>query len=193
MNSIILMGIKHCGKSTQGKLLAKEFAVPFYDTDDIITEVTSLSPRELYASQGEREFMAAELEACRYLCKKLSEKKEWAVIATGGGICKNTEALSVLHAMGTFVFLQADEEIAAARIIREARVNADGGLENLPAYIAKKNPHSLDEVRTMFHDFYVERSKQYRSVADVCVVMQNAPKAVNLKRISDAVKKFTAS
>ena len=34
--SIILIGIKHSGKSTQGKELAKHFGTSFFDTDDVI-------------------------------------------------------------------------------------------------------------------------------------------------------------
>ena len=33
-NSIVLMGCKHCGKSTQGKLLAEKLGVSFFDTDE---------------------------------------------------------------------------------------------------------------------------------------------------------------
>ena len=39
MKSIILMGIKHCGKSTQGRLLGGMLSLPFMDTDDVIGDV----------------------------------------------------------------------------------------------------------------------------------------------------------
>ena len=38
--SIILVGIKHCGKSTQGKALSKKLSFDFYDTDSVIEELT---------------------------------------------------------------------------------------------------------------------------------------------------------
>ncbi|WP_191014265.1 shikimate kinase [Treponema zioleckii] len=41
---LILMGIKHCGKSTQGKLLANHFDCNFFDTDDVILELTKKNP-----------------------------------------------------------------------------------------------------------------------------------------------------
>ena len=57
---IILLGIKHCGKSTLGNLLSKQFHCPFFDTDDVITEMTGLSPRQIYQEQGPQAFMEAE-------------------------------------------------------------------------------------------------------------------------------------
>ena len=38
--SIILLGIKHSGKSTQGLLLSKELNCPWVDIDEKITELT---------------------------------------------------------------------------------------------------------------------------------------------------------
>ena len=36
MNNIILTGMPSCGKSTLGRLLAKELGYDFLDTDDVI-------------------------------------------------------------------------------------------------------------------------------------------------------------
>lgn len=179
------MGIKHCGKSTQGKLIASNLNLPFYDTDDIVLSQTGKTPRQVYESEGEEAFIQAEQKACAYLVKTISDTR--AVIATGGGICKNTQALELLHTIGTFVFLEAPESIAAERIVREAKTLSDGKLTNLPAYIAKKNPHSLEEVRTLFHSFYVERVKHYQALADVTVHMVKASKQVNAQRIMQAL------
>jgi len=112
MSSIILLGIKHCGKSTQGRLLSKHFNCDFYDTDDEITALTGKSPREIYTDQGKDAFLAAEKDACQKLVERLAaqDKKDQisSVIATGGGICNNPQALEVLHKSGKFVFLNAD-------------------------------------------------------------------------------------
>ncbi|MBQ7166675.1 MAG: shikimate kinase, partial [Treponema sp.] len=48
MDCIILIGIKHCGKSTQARLLSRELGAASYDTDDIIGDMTGKSPREIY-------------------------------------------------------------------------------------------------------------------------------------------------
>ena len=219
MGALILMGIKHCGKSTQGKCIAQKLGVPFFDTDDVITEMTKMSAREIYTSKGEAAFMQAEVAACEHVAATVAsgplgiapagasesigmvcdaktvtkdtasvDSKIVAVVATGGGICNNDAALDVLRKMGVFVFLCAPEQLAADRIAREAVVAPDGTISNLPAYIAKKNPHTISEVRDIFHDFYTERIARYSKIATVTVQMIEAPVAVNTKRILDEVE-----
>ncbi len=184
MKSIVLMGIKHCGKSTQGKLLSKEMSVPFFDTDDEITELTGKSPRQIYTEQGKQAFMDAEEAACKKIAENLLLNTSSAVIATGGGICTNKAATDELRKIGTFVFLNVDERTAANRIIREIKKEADGSLKNLPAYIAKENPASIDDVRRIFHEFYTERKKLYQSLCDIEIkIDQDASKKQNLDLI----------
>ncbi len=187
MRSVILMGIKHCGKSTQGRLLSKKLSLPFFDTDTLIEEATGKSPRQIYNECGADAFKKAELEACEKLSDELCAKGTSAVIATGGGICTNPGAVEKLKALGRCVFLIADEKLAADRIVREVVTKEDGELTNLPAYIACKNPSSILEVRKIFHDFYVERTKLYSRIADICVEMRQASKEENLARILDAL------
>lgn len=184
-SAYILLGIKHSGKSTQGQMLADRFECAFFDTDAVITEQTGLSPRDIYASQGPAGLMIAEENACRTLAEKYTGKK--LVISTGGGICDNAPALSVLRSMGTFIFLEVPENIAADRIIRKMTKVADGTLGNLPAYIAKKNPDTENDVRTIFHDLYAARTETYKAIADVTVKLEDAPKNLNLEHILKAL------
>lgn len=214
--SIVLCGIKHCGKSTLGKMLAAALGLDFYDTDDLILEQCGMDARAIYKSQGKDAFMAAELKACEYLRDTLqaegskaqeaaafgqpknrgasdtsSQAKEAAaaksaVIATGGGICQNEPAIAILKKLGTIVYLEVPEITAAGRIVREARFLPDGTIQNLPAYIANKNPADQKEVRAIFHDFYTERTKKYRSLADASVQAQGS-RSENTKKILSAL------
>ncbi len=186
--TIALMGIKHCGKSTQGKILAKKFGAAFYDTDDVITEQTGKTPRQIYTESGEEGFKAAEKNACQLVAKRITESQAPAVIATGGGICNNSGALFELHKVSSFVFLNSRESIAAKRILSEVKTEEDGSLSNMPAYIAKKNPHSLSEVRSIFHEFFEERVRMYKGIADFSVTMKNATKSVNTSQIISMLK-----
>ena len=63
--SIILMGIKHCGKSTQGRIISKKLSVPFFDTDDVVFEMTGKTPRQIYTELGNEGFQEAEEKACK--------------------------------------------------------------------------------------------------------------------------------
>lgn len=193
MSSIILLGIKHCGKSTQGKLLASHFSCPFYDTDDEITALSGKSPRDIYTTLGQEAFLEAERNACAQLAQRLARDgggKISSVIATGGGICNNQDALAELHAIGTFLFLNVDETTAANRIIWEIKYDSDGSMHNLPAYIANKNPQTVLEVREIFHDFYVERQKRYAALCDIEVKLgYNTTKAENTQKLIAALQK----
>ena len=186
--TIALMGIKHCGKSTQGKILAKKMGAQFYDTDDVITEQTGKTPRQIYTESGEEGFKTAEKNACQFVAEKIMASQTAAVIATGGGICNNSCALLELKKVSTFVFLNSQEKIAAKRILSEVKIEEDGSLSNMPAYIAKKNPHSLQEVRSIFHEFFEERVRMYKGIADFSVTMKNATKSVNTEQILAVLK-----
>lgn len=191
--SLVLMGIKHCGKSTQGKLLARKYNVPFFDTDEVLKKKEGLGARQLYLERGAECFYEAEANACFSVVQQIQPLKKYAkegitaVIATGGGICNNQRALEILRRNAIFIFLESDEKLAAQRIIREATFAEDGTISNLPAYIAKKNPRSKEEVRDIFHSFYEERCAIYKQLADVTVKMLDAPRDVNLKRIVDSL------
>lgn len=190
-HSIILLGIKHSGKSTQGRLLAQHFDCAFYDTDDEITSLTGKTPRQIYSENGRDAFLKAEEDACRNLAEQIEKNGKRAVIATGGGICTNKSALDSLHKIGIFVFLNSDEETACSRIVREIKYEKNGNetiMTNLPAYIAKENPSDISDVRKIFHGFYTERQKLYKSFCDIDVkLLRNAGRQENAKKILDAL------
>lgn len=184
---IILLGIKHCGKSTLGRMLGEQFNYPFFDTDDVIEETTGKTPREIYRQQGAEAFMEAEARACDYLSRYLASLGEDEyVIATGGGICNNQQALDLLRQLGFFLFLEVPEEVAAQRIINEIQWE-DGTMTNLPAYIASENPTSTDDVARIFSRFYQQRSSQYRKLAQITCNLKGETPEENCQLLTEAL------
>lgn len=184
-SAIIIMGIKHSGKSTQGKLLSEHLNCPFIDVDDEITKCFKKTPREIYLEKGITGFMFAEEAACRHIAEEWNNKL--AVISTGGGICDNAPALTFLRSLGEFVYIDVSEQTACNRILKKATLNPDGSWTGLPAYILNKNPANEDEVRKIFHTFYTERTELYKSFADIKVQTNNETKEENTKKILNAL------
>ena len=104
-DNIIVMGMKHSGKSTHGRLLAAKFRKPFIDTDDAIENLyaedrkTRLSCRDIYRTEGRVFFRGLEHEALCQVEERLSDG-ERAVIALGGGLVANPELDAVLSGIG---------------------------------------------------------------------------------------------
>ena len=183
--TIVLMGLKHCGKTTQGKLLAQKLGVDFADTDDEIKLLRGVDCRTLYNTKGVGEFMAAEDEACRSILKKHAGRQ--IVIATGGGICDNPPALTALRECGTFVFLRLDISMSVKRIMARVEETEAGGFKNVPAYVLDENPTSLNQIEKILTNKFNERYQQYQAVADIVVDIKNAPIEENQKTLLDAL------
>lgn len=121
VNNIVLIGFMAAGKSTVGKLLAKELGWTYLDTDAEIERVTELTIPEIFRKYGEKRFRAEE----NLLVQKLSGASN-TVIATGGGTVLNPENWLNLEKLGLIVFLKVPLEIALTR----AKNNQDRPLLN---------------------------------------------------------------
>jgi shikimate kinase len=83
----VLLGPKHSGKTAVGRELAALLEMPFFDTDELIEAETGKSVRALYTA-GQNVFRRHEAAALFALLNK-----QYGVIATGGGIIDNDDAM----------------------------------------------------------------------------------------------------
>ena len=60
MNNIILVGMPSCGKSTLGRMLAKELHYDFLDTDEVIIRLNGCPLRDILDAQGVDGFIYSE-------------------------------------------------------------------------------------------------------------------------------------
>jgi shikimate kinase len=169
---IVLLGIKHCGKTTLGRHLACHLGVPFFDTDQTILEQQGKTAREVMVTGGKDALLIAEVAACATVASLGP-----AVIATGGGICDNTAAIEALRG-GLFVFIDVAEKTLCDRILQDPP---------LPAYIAKERPATDDDVRRIFHPIYEDRRRLYLAMAGLVFVPKDLPPAENAQALLDAL------
>ena len=101
--NIVLIGMMGCGKTTVGKLLSQRLDHPLVDTDALIEERQGRSIPDIFARDGEAGFRALELELCREL-----SGQENLIIACGGGLPLQDEAIAVLKQNGVTFWLNAD-------------------------------------------------------------------------------------
>lgn len=79
--NISLIGFMGTGKTTIGRILAKELGYAFVDVDHYIEEKEGKTIREIFAHGGESHFRQLETQALEEILQKSHQ-----VISTGGGI-----------------------------------------------------------------------------------------------------------
>jgi|TARA_B100001079_G_scaffold39814_1_gene31187 shikimate kinase len=98
------------GKTTVGKLLAKQLGKTFMDADAELEERTGVTISTIFDIEGEEGFRRREAG----MLQELSERDN-IVLATGGGAILDQENRRVLRKNGTVVYLEADMELLLER------------------------------------------------------------------------------
>lgn len=111
--TIALVGLMGVGKSTVGRRLASRLGRPFVDADAEIEAAASMTVSDIFASLGEPEFRAGEARVIRRLLDGPPR-----VLATGGGAMLNADTRALLKARAVTVWLRADLDVVAARVMR---------------------------------------------------------------------------
>jgi shikimate kinase len=152
METIILTGPKHSGKTSACKALASLCSCGFIDLDELIFQRTGKSPRQLF-SEGQAVFQKAEAEAMAALAGTDSAEGR-RVVAAGGGIIDNAEAVAALKNSGAkTVYLNISAESAWERIA--------GG--ELPPFLQTENPR---ETHRVLHE---RRAAAYLRLANIVI------------------------
>jgi shikimate kinase len=108
---LLLVGMMGAGKTTVGRLVAERLHRPYRDSDAMVEEATGRSVPELFASDGEAAFRAAESDALR---RALAPPP--AVISVAGGAVLDPANRALLAESGTIVWLRAEPATLAARV-----------------------------------------------------------------------------
>ena len=152
---IVLMGIKHSGKTSVGKMAAAALNLPFFDLDNLLEAQYSkerlFSFRELYMKLGEAGFRVLETTAVN----SISMKKE-GILALGGGTIENVNAMETVKKADLLVFLDTEEEVLYKRIKKNG----------FPSFL-EKSPEKL------FSKLFLKRRSLYSKTADITLKLTN--------------------
>lgn len=112
MNNLILIGFMGAGKTTIGKLLAREKNLPFVDTDERIVAEQGMNIPDIFARYGEPYFRDLETE----LLVKMQTDTEHSVISVGGGMPVREENRELLRNLGCVIYLSATKQTIMERV-----------------------------------------------------------------------------
>ncbi|MCP6757643.1 MAG: shikimate kinase [Fischerella sp. CENA71] len=111
--NLYLIGMMGAGKTTLGRMLARELKYGFVDTDDLLEKAAGKTINQIFAEEGEAAFRQLESQILAQVCAFTK-----LVIATGGGIILRRDNWSYLH-HGIIIWLDASVEILYKRLAED--------------------------------------------------------------------------
>ncbi|GMO30303.1 MAG: shikimate kinase [Termitinemataceae bacterium] len=152
---IILVGAKHCGKTSAGSALQNIIKVAFIDIDKKIEEVYKKTVREIY-KEGAEVFRAAEAECLKNIFTNTDSP---IIISTGGGIIDNEAAKTIITGTpAVVVYLEISAETAYKRILQNSKKTG-----SLPPFLECDDPQAAHK---KLHD---DRACRYKEWADITI------------------------
>ncbi|MBI4250237.1 shikimate kinase [Candidatus Uhrbacteria bacterium] len=154
-NHIVLIGFKHVGKSTIGKLLSEKLSLPLTDLDREMekqhaqTSGTAASCREIYNTVGREKFRDLE----HTVLQKSLLPKNRMVVSVGGGTAVDSRNQELLRAH-TVILITSPKEAVYERIM----------LSGKPAFLSP-DENTYDS----FSKVWDEREKIHRGLAKITV------------------------
>jgi len=112
---IALIGLRGAGKSTLGRMLAKQIGWSFVELNKEIEQENGLSIAEIIALYGQEGFRRMEQSALG----KLLARNELMVLATGGGIVSEPLTFDLILSSFYTIWLKAEPEEHMARVRRQ--------------------------------------------------------------------------
>ena len=164
--NIILIGPMGSGKTSTGRMLAKEMGYAFADTDEEVTKRTGVSIAYIFDVEGEEGFRKRE---CLALKECLNDNNK--IISTGGGIVLSKENRDLLQDRGTVVYLQTSIRF---QVKRTASTN------NRPLLQNKDPEETLEKLM-------LTRTPLYEEIADIIIMTDNKSLQEMSKEIQRAI------
>lgn len=170
MKPVILIGYMGAGKTTVGRLLAKQERLNFQDTDAMIEAQEKRTISDIFATDGETVFRDMETALIKRL---IEEGLSDTVLSVGGGLPVREENRSLLKELGTVVYLLASKETIVKRV---------SGSNNRPLLKGENLSEKVERMLT-------ERDPLYRQAAELLIDTDGKTVEMIVKEIVQAVKK----
>ncbi|MDB4940986.1 MAG: Regulatory protein of benzoate catabolism [Labilithrix sp.] len=137
---VALVGLRGAGKSSIGAAVAERLAVPFVELDELIVREAQMTLSTIFEIHGERYYRGIEREVLR----RLLDRGEAMVIATGGSIVTDPETWGLLRSRARTVWLRAEPREHWSRVVAQgdARPMRDRprAMNELRALLASRAP-----------------------------------------------------
>lgn len=112
---VALIGLRGAGKSSLGKIVAEDLAVPFFELDRLVEEASGVPMNMIFDLYGQSSFRRFE----RRCLEKLLEKHSTFVLATGGGLVSEPATYDRLLTACYTVWLRATPEEHMSRVVNQ--------------------------------------------------------------------------
>lgn len=171
-SNIFLVGLMGAGKTTVGKVIAKNLGKTFYDTDHVIEQRTGVKIPTIFELEGESGFRKRETA----MLEELSEQQN-IVLATGGGAIVAPENRTILKQHGYVIYLRANVNELYLRTRND---------KNRPLL---QNVDVKAKLEQLFH----ARNPLYTETADLIVDTGHQPVTVIIQKIEAALNALESS
>jgi shikimate kinase len=135
VRNIILIGMMGCGKTSVGRVLARQLGWRFVDTDAYIEQTLGRTIPDIFAQEGEDFFREQE----KLAAEKLAGEQE-LVIACGGGLPTRDGAIAALKGSGSVIWLRRDPGAIYDSVSMAGRPLGQGGREAFLARYRQREP-----------------------------------------------------
>jgi shikimate kinase len=147
-DNIFLVGLMGAGKTTVGKLLAKQLGKTFVDADHEIEARTGVKIPVIFEIEGEAGFRKREEAVIAELVKRQN-----IVLGTGGGAVISASNRALLSANGTVVYLRG----------------SPGQLYERTRHDRNRPLLQTEDPLARLRELYEQRDPLYREIADLVV------------------------
>jgi len=168
--NIILVGMMGAGKTTVGRLLAKQLGKTFIDSDEEIQRRTGVTIPHIFDIEGEAGFRLRETSAIQDLLNQ-----DNIVLATGGGAVLNPHNRSIMEQNGIVVYLKSSVHDLWQRTRHD---------HNRPLL-------QTDNPRAKLQELHDQRDPLYTEVADVIVHTGKQSVQILLERLQNQLDDMT--